>query len=595
MNRQRILGILVAISTAIAVLIGCRADPDDAAGQAGELSDPVRRENAIANIQRLYSEALSAADSDRTKMTVTGADGRERPGPKKIADDTVEALARTYRDNPTDSQNGARILELLRDMQDVRALPAFTKALEWRSEVSEEHAITAARAIETLEIPEGQKEAVVNAISTALDRVQGTRGVDNRMRIHFIRTLGALNDRRATPILTKIATRTAEDQNFQINILAAEELGNLGDPAAVDPMIRALYLFAPNNPLMRMNDVAAQALVGIGRPSLDPLIATLRGENDQVRRIVEAYITAVRQRNAEAAASMNVQTIIAGEACYALGQLGFREAIDPMMSQIEPLTALPEARASAQQVDDIEVYPRALGCLVALIQIHRNEADTERVRNALVQTYARTPKAWPPVAPGSSRMQLLAASMHTYDGGILDFLHTIARTPEDEIPDTRVLAVRSYAFLANRAEAERINAVITAEPGPEEGGFRTNFEENRPALAAAQECDADVQCWIGKLGDENPIVVRKATYMLGRYARGNDAAVTALVAQMDHANQEVRGDVLYAIDWIADNGSAAAIAEIDRIADEEEGRSSWNQIKSLALSVRARLATRSGG
>jgi serine/threonine protein kinase len=34
---------------------------------------------------------------------------------------------------------------------------------------------------------------------------------------------------------------------------------------------------------------------------------------------------------------------------------------------------------------------------------------------------------------------------------------------------------------------------------------------------------------------------------------------------------------------------------IDRVRETEEGRSSWNQIKDLAMAVRARLAARTGG
>ena len=85
------------------------------------------------------------------------------------------------------------------------------------------------------------------------------------------------------------------------------------------------------------------------------------------------------------------------------------------------------------------------------------------------------PEGFPPEAPGASRAQLLAAMQHTFDPGLLDFLHGVA-SDRDQLPDFRVVGLRSYAFLANREDVARIRAVITAEP--EGGVVRNAFEEN---------------------------------------------------------------------------------------------------------------------
>ncbi len=520
-----------------------------------------------------------------------GDDGRPKPGPKAITDASIEALVRTYRDHPEDSQNGGNILELLRDMHDVRALPAFTKALDWRAEVSEEHAITAARAIESLEIPDDKKAEAITALSGALDRVQGSRGVDNRMRIYFIRALGSLHDRGATSELTKIATRLTEDQNFLINRMAAEEIGDLGDPAAVPAMIKALFLFNPQNPMQRMNDVGGQALVQIGQPALDPLLALLHGDNEEANHIAQNYIRAVGQRDEDAAGKMNPRSLVAEEACFALGQLGLRQAIAPMMGQVTPLTEMSVSDATHGEEEHRQVYSRALTCTTSLIQINRQESDTPRLRQTLIDVYQRIPEEWPPEAPGAMRSQLLAASMHTYDPGLLDFLHGIA-ADRDGLPDFRVVAARSYAFLASHDDVARLRTVINGEP--EGGQIRQMFEETNPALDTADECNDNLECYIGKLADENPMVVRKAAYMIARYGRGNAAALTALIGQIDNRDVSARGDILYAIDWVATHGSPEAVAEIDHLREAEEGRSSWTQIESVAMAVRARLQARSG-
>ncbi|MCZ7686494.1 MAG: hypothetical protein M5U28_50165 [Sandaracinaceae bacterium] len=238
MKRQTILWILVGLGTALGVLIGCHAKPDDPAGQAAELADPVRARTPSPTCSGCTATRsprpaarprapIATRGRSRRCPASAGASARAR---RRSRTPSIEALVRTYRDNPQDTRNGGNILALLREMQDLRALPAYTKALEWRAEVTEEHAITAAQAIEDLDIPEAQKGEVITALSTALDRVQGNRGADNRMRIHFIRALGSMHDHRATPILTKIATRLAEDQSFSSTASRAKRWASSATP-----------------------------------------------------------------------------------------------------------------------------------------------------------------------------------------------------------------------------------------------------------------------------------------------------------------------------------------------------------------------------
>src|SRR4051812_20537653 len=87
---------IALVRTALAALMvagvtGCHADENDAAGQAGELGDAVRRENAIANISRLYTAALAHANGDRHATE-----------PSHIADVTVPQLTQCFIDHSED-------------------------------------------------------------------------------------------------------------------------------------------------------------------------------------------------------------------------------------------------------------------------------------------------------------------------------------------------------------------------------------------------------------------------------------------------------------------------------------------------------------
>jgi hypothetical protein len=252
----------MSMSVAGLVVVGCHAAPDDPEGQAEELSDPVRRENAIANIRTIVTKTLADHGGDR-----------QSPEVKAVVDAVVQPLTQTYVDNTQDTRNGLAILEILGELRDPRCLPALTKALEWRREVSEEHAIRAAQTAEFLELPEDKKNELAQALGRALERVTDNRPIDNRMRVEMLQALGALRSRGASTVLQRIVLNQSESQNFLINQLAVQELGKLADPESVPALIKALFLFAPGNPGVRMNDAAAIALVRVGRPALAPLLS----------------------------------------------------------------------------------------------------------------------------------------------------------------------------------------------------------------------------------------------------------------------------------------------------------------------------------
>jgi hypothetical protein len=549
-QKLRPLALALVVSMAFPA---CHADPDDPAGQAQELDDPVRREYALGNLTRLYGKALTEAKSDRSAPPV-----------KQFADATIDQLVKTYLEHPEDSQNGEAIISLLYEMRDPRALPALMKALEWRTEVNEEHAITAARTLAVIDVPAGKKGEVVKKLSEALDRVTGKRPVDNRMRIEFITTLGVLNDPAALDVLTKVALRQSEEQNFLINNLAVQQIARLADPNSVPTMIEALYLFDPSDPRNRLTKTAPLALVRIGKPALEPLLKVVKGDDPKALGLSKQWIEAIRQRAPQVAEQMKPAAEMKKEAVRTLGLLGFREAIDPLIA----LTGDPDPGV-------------ALGSAVALVSINRTDADTARIREAIIKTYNAQEKM--------QRMQLLRALQHLFDPGAQDFLLTVAKTPEEELPDIRVIALNAYSLLADKAEAAAADKFIAGDSSP----YKPNFEQqNRALLTAAAECDTDVACWTKKLGDKDVNVARKAAYMLARVGRGKPEVISALVARLDDPREEVRGDVLYALDFVAVNGSPEGVKKIEELERVEKGRAIWSHIEELAQPTAARLAAR---
>lgn len=556
--RKLAWSMVLSVAMSATVLVACHAAEDDPSGQADELKDPVRRQNAIRNLQKIWSKALQDSDGDRSSA-----------GVQAVLDATVEKIAAAYVENRMDNQNGLAMLDLLKEMRDPRAIPALKEALDWRAEVNEEHAIRAAQTIAVLEVPADKKDELAAALGVSLEKVRQARPIDNRMRVEMIRALGALETRAATPILTRVATAQVEEQNFLINRLAAQQLGQLADPAAVEPMIKALFLFAPNNPGMRMNDVAAETLVRIGRPSLEPLLALLRGENAEANAIAEAYIAAVRQRDEQAASQMSVQQVVGSEATFTLGALGFPEAYDALVAETAAEDTFRKVNGS-----------------IALVRLNLSDAQVDQVREKLRVVYGSTSNDFEGVA---FKAQLIAAMRSLYDEGFLPFfLEQVSNA--DLHPQVRLEAVNAYALLASKTEMQALDQWMQRNT---EDSYYENFRTTvaKPS-EVANECDVDLACYLGKMSDSDKDVVRKAAFMIGRLGQGNADAIARLTEKLAHTEIEVRLAALNALDRIATSGAPAAVAKIEELRTIEEGRAIWNQFSREALPVVARLLAR---
>ncbi len=552
-----------AVAVLVAALgLGCHAAKDDPEGQAGELADPVRRENAIYNLHQIYAATLAANQGDRGSEAVT-----------EVADVIVGPLTEAYLNYPEDRINGLAILDLLAEMQDPRSMPALLEALNWRTEVSEDHAVRAAQTIQTIDVPAAERGKVIQTLGRSLERITGARPEDNKMRVSMIRALGSLEDRGATEILTAIATKQDENQNFLINRLAAQQLGELRDPSAIPALIKCLFLFAPNRPDLRMNDVAAEALILIGRPSLEPLLQVLAGKDGTANAIAKHYINAIKARRPDLATRMTVRQVTGGEASFALGALGFSEALEPLLQEA----------ASSDTA-------RKLNAAIALVRVDVPQAQKERVRAALKKVYTSLPKGFEGVA---MRGQLLAVIAHMYDADMMPFIYEQAADKRAN-PELRLIAVQNYALLANEAEAAKLASLIASESRSQDGGYREKFAENQPLLDLAKECDTSVDCWVSKAGSGETAKARKGSYMLGRYAEGNEKAIDALVGQLGSEELGVRLAALMATDQIAVKGSSAAVSKIDELRTREEGQSVWARFRGEALPIQARLRSRGG-
>ena len=103
-----------------ALTVGC-ADENDPKTWAKRLDDPAQRVPSIKRLDQFFNDAMSSA---------TATNKREDEKVKKILDDAVEPLAKTYIAGGLDEKTRKDLIKLLGDMGDPRAAPAYAKAFK---------------------------------------------------------------------------------------------------------------------------------------------------------------------------------------------------------------------------------------------------------------------------------------------------------------------------------------------------------------------------------------------------------------------------------------------------------------------------------
>ena len=174
----------------------------------------------------------------------------------------VPALIDLYKDH-----QHPIILRALISFKDKRAVPTLIGALDF-SEDQYRNATLAASALADL----GATEAV-GPMSKVLQRPLPIKSRANLAKLATIRALAKLGDKGAVPELIATLERRPEQQDFLLAKEAATALGQIGDPQAVPVLIRGLYMSSTIQGSAYPH--ARVALVQIGRPAVQPLVAAL--------------------------------------------------------------------------------------------------------------------------------------------------------------------------------------------------------------------------------------------------------------------------------------------------------------------------------
>jgi HEAT repeat protein len=461
--------------------------------------------------------------------------------------------------------------------------------------------------------------------------------VEEDKRPEELQTLIQFHDKRALPLLVKLLDSDAA----AVAGPAATELGELADPAAVEPLAKLVVKPVPRGTAAEV--VKANAIKALGKlkdtRAVEPLVEVLetppQEQNINLHRL--AALALGRLGSAKAAGPLVRALFMTGkegtafqQARAALVELG-PPAVPPLLTALEgkdaALAKLAVEREFDKYTPGVIAYKAAyvLGDLraraavepllealnrPALGDVHRGVvyalgAIGDRRATAAVIGVLSDPKArWQDRVAAADGLELLGDPAAL--PALLRVLDSSAAPPRGkstpakrakgrpamEVAPTggasdpgtlqvRVAAALAYSRLGDGSE------VATFKPLAEhETDAREVFFQSLGRLQLAQRCAAKPECYRTALGDANWISVEKAALMLARL--GDRGSLPALVAKLSVAEPVARFAVLRAVTRLSTKSSTETITRLQQILDQE-GTQSTKQ--DFVYEARVALAT----
>jgi HEAT repeat protein len=353
-----------------------------------------------------------------------------------------------------------------------------------------------------------------------------------------IRALGELKAAEAVDELLGILEDKDAHKTIRANVVFT--LGEIGDPKVIPNLVLALYrekafFFAHAN----------LALVKIGEPAVDLLIETMNGKNPEVKRILEGNVQVL-------------QGALEANAAQVLGDIGSSRAIDPLLAMVE--------KVSAWDTDN------KLLVMVRLISALGDIGDPRAVKP--IMKYLDT-EFWD--------VNTVVANALTYIGDrtvvpeLFKYAQQVDKHPRARVPLIDAIGILGTdEALATMKELHEKFKDVTLTPA---------IENSIKRLEAYSACKQSVDCWIGKLKDQNPAVREKAAFELGQLS--DPKSLDALIEVIGDPSELVRWAVIFALGRLNSNKPIAAIDNL--VENLEKGNPRFKIVNNKYERLIARL------
>jgi HEAT repeat protein len=518
-------------------VIGCQ-DESQPEYWTEKLNDAAWKARAVKRLEQFFEDAVTKNGNDIKAQ-----------GVQDVVNKTVEPLTKAYVDgyDQLDTKTRTSLIKLLASFRDKRTEPALKKAfVEFAKQPAtskdESDIKWAARAAADLKL-ESLNTPLVEAFakmrtSTMLGGVV-YKDLNAAMRDISAKSwtgplIARLDAEMTRPKDNKdtSAFDTYKDQLFWQSA-AAEVLGRIGDPQAVEPLLRVLL----DPEKLDLHVTALLALVKLGKPTVDAASQLIQGKHEK--------LVAFAARRIKETTGKDMQgTPYVATAAAVIGMTG----------RADGLPALLAALNNEKDLATKAVIARELTKLPA----------TEDSKAAFKATF----ESMTPDSPGNGALEsLVEATGSFYDPGMIDWLLGRAAATKgtgDELKAFQAAAAVVAMKLAKPDQLAQVKAAVDR--------YGTDLEKKAYKLVEAEvkACGDRVACYIASIQkpenqeQANQFAGMKAGYMIG--ILGNDAARDELVNVIDKVtNAAVRFTAASAIDHLSPKGAKHVSEKLNAI------------------------------
>lgn len=574
------LALTLALSSS--VLTGCQ-DENDPKTWLNKLPDDAKRAGATSRLRQLFDSTMAMAQNNPRAPTV-----------RAFLDLVLPPLVQSFLAHPDDNIARSEAMSILAQSQDPRAIPALLSALQFRpgNGDSERVALRAVQALKEMAstMPEGDKPRVIQALIATVDRAQGNSGNPQQIRYHAIGALGALRATAAVDTLVRLLTRPLADQDISTARAAADALGDIGDPRAVDALVYGLYL---NIRQQNAYPHCQRALAKIGPQHAVPrLIATLRGQNQQVEQLIAQYRSIPN-------APPVPEGLVKSQAADVLRVFADPSSTEALLAVLNNRDENDNVRAAAGEALSyiaLAVPSQRQTILAAITRVFNETqpTQTDRTWTALLMAprlaLIGDPSSIPVIAAALRHRAIQDESHANVRVDLLLPFASIARHGDVPLFDQLARATRS-----------QLEGILQRDPAaePEVRPYLMALDRLNNVISVVRDCeDGNMACYQSKLGDSNNDVVRKAAYMIAWTTppAQRDAARAAILARIQHPDVLVRRSLMVALDSLSPNGCSECITRLTQLIESERGQESkiLSHLDAQLLITRLRSRTGSG-
>lgn len=362
-----------------------------------------------------------------------------------------------------------------------------------------------------------------------------------------VEAIGSLGALRAKDAVDPLIQIASDDGSDPFVIkVAIEALGNIGDSRAVPDLVKLMFKAHRRNPAGFYGE-SSFALYQIGRPSSEALLPVIKGED--------------RALNAWAKEHNVIEPALYAKSAQVLGDLHEARAENALLSKL------------TYKTDD--------STLQLLVRMKAADAlGRMRVKSA-VKPIAALVSEEEPVA----RVEFAWALARI---GSRDALPSLLKSATIGLWEARKASIETIGLLADDREAAALEKLASEEPARTKRGCEDGDPDQGcsapDALAAkrvafiktqgdrmkvASTCKQDTGCWTQKLEDASPSIRERAALELGR--SGAEKSVDALLKHLADPDIQARLSAIQAVDWLVDDSRAAraqAVAQKDALAQQ---------------------------